>query len=895
MPGISQDVLDQKTGNEGKTVFFSPAGDDNFPGTTNPQAVATLAQADTLANALNPTTADPVAIVSLARAVYAESISLNDNISINAVTINLNNDGASPVVSIGTNTRCFLDAIVNNAGPAFEIPGEVATTTTVNAISAATIGIDHNQLSGNNEVSSIFIIAGQRCVSNTSTSTLRGLKVNCDEILIGGNNGVGLYQDSTSVMDVDVDYINGSGVSGAIGIDGQSGEIFVYAKEIECDAAVNVESGATVNLLVQKLGSSDINVEAGGILNIWCTDDNYSGNITNNGTINGFISNTYYGNADTGTVDSVTGGTNIDVDNADPKNPIVNLPSNITGQQVNSVTLTAGGSASDYLDATGSYSTPPAGGQVDSVNSGTNVSVDNTDPVNPVINLPSNLAGQDVNSVTLTAGGGGSEFLANDGTYKSLSPGGSDAQVQFNDGGAFGGDSGLTYDKGTDALSVAGSVDSPEVILNGSTSGAVTLDAPATVTDYTLTYPNAGPDADDEILLWDASGDAQFVKTEYGEVVYFTEEGDLPAPSGGVITLDNTKIYRPVGTITMTNDIDLNGASIIGKSRSFDKLVSTTANQVMFTGGNSGKVKNVFIQTSGTGAKACNLSGTTGFETIVFEDCSFDGNTELGTIDNNFATQLQDCVFQNNAAGLVINDVQKFSHNDSAWIQNNTATTNLTFTGAFDLIKMTSGGMGVANTLTGMSVAGITSLASFGQIDGGFAFSGAGTYVDDETVFEDVEWEVEALGVAQTYKDREAFGNVRKDGSTTTTITSSGVPVKVTGASTLGLNFRMDDDSSTDNRVRYLGKLGKSVTISGSISIDNFSGGDDNVSVYVAKNGAVITGSRVQFQVGGFLDTQASGFNETVFMETNDYLEVWVANDDDTTNLVVRTYNFTAK
>ena len=122
-----------------------------------------------------------------------------------------------------------------------------------------------------------------------------------------------------------------------------------------------------------------------------------------------------------------------------------------------------------------------------------------------------------------------------------------------------------------------------------------------------------------------------------------------------------------------------------------------------------------------------------------------------------------------------------------------------------------------------------------------------------------------------------------------------GVPVKVTGASTLGLNFRMDDDSSTDNRVRYLGKLGKSVTISGSISIDNFSGGDDNVSVYVAKNGAVITGSRVQFQVGGFLDTQASGFNETVFMETNDYLEVWVANDDDTTNLVVRTYNFTAK
>ena len=37
-------------------------------------------------------------------------------------------------------------------------------------------------------------------------------------------------------------------------------------------------------------------------------------------------------------------------------------------------------------------------------------------------------------------------------------PGGTDTQVQFNDGDAFGGDAGLTYNKTTDALSVAGSV-----------------------------------------------------------------------------------------------------------------------------------------------------------------------------------------------------------------------------------------------------------------------------------------------------------------------------------------------------------------------------------------------------------------------------------------------------
>ena len=35
----------------------------------------------------------------------------------------------------------------------------------------------------------------------------------------------------------------------------------------------------------------------------------------------------------------------------------------------------------------------------------------------------------------------------------STSPGGSDTQIQFNDGGSFGGDSGLTYNKTTDTLS----------------------------------------------------------------------------------------------------------------------------------------------------------------------------------------------------------------------------------------------------------------------------------------------------------------------------------------------------------------------------------------------------------------------------------------------------------
>jgi len=361
---------------------------------------------------------------------------------------------------------------------------------------------------------------------------------------------------------------------------------------------------------------------------------------------------------------------------------------------------------------------------------------------------------------------------------------------------------------------------------------------------------------------------------------------------------DSTKAYQVFGNITATDNtsLDPNGAPIYGNvGRSFDGFTSSEANHVFFSSDQSGSLSGLKFDINGTSSKVFDVTGDTGFETWAISDCSFNGNESLGSFDNLYALDEQNNVYQNNAGGLTCNDVARYASKSSPWIQNNTATTNMTFTGAMDLLRFHGGGMGVASGKTGISVAGITSLSSFGQLDGGVAFTGAGTYVDDLTTFDANEWSVEAFGIDQIYKDTEAFGNVRKDGSTTTTISASGTPVKVTGASTLGETFRADDDGGTDNRIRYTGVSKRTVTVSGSISIDNFSGGNDNVSVYVAKNGTAITSSRVQFQVGGVLDTQASGFNETVQLEQNDYVEVWVANDDDTTDLVVRTYNFTMR
>ena len=55
----------------------------------------------------------------------------------------------------------------------------------------------------------------------------------------------------------------------------------------------------------------------------------------------------------------------------------------------------------------------------------------------------------------------------------ATAPGGSNTQVQFNDGGVLAGDAGLTYVKATDALTVAGKVVTPFVDAVGSAGGAL--------------------------------------------------------------------------------------------------------------------------------------------------------------------------------------------------------------------------------------------------------------------------------------------------------------------------------------------------------------------------------------------------------------------------------------
>jgi hypothetical protein len=98
-------------------------------------------------------------------------------------------------------------------------------------------------------------------------------------------------------------------------------------------------------------------------------------------------------------------------------------------------------------------------------------------------------------------------------------PGGADTQVQFNDGGAFGGDAGLSYNKTTDKLSVGGDLDL------------------GTVGTFSTTLQTVTPTANRTVSIPDATGTIGLVNGPTGSI-QFNEAGALNGTSDFSTTLN---------------------------------------------------------------------------------------------------------------------------------------------------------------------------------------------------------------------------------------------------------------------------------------------------------------------------------------------------------------------
>lgn len=123
-----------------------------------------------------------------------------------------------------------------------------------------------------------------------------------------------------------------------------------------------------------------------------------------------------------------------------------------------------------------------------------------------------------------------------------------------------------------------------------------------------------------------------------------------------------------------------------------------------------------------------------------------------------------------------------------------------------------------------------------------------------------------------------------QDNTVINTISSSCTTYKVNGTWTSSRASQFSFDST--GKATYIGGKNSTLPITAKLSLSPVSNRNDVMAAYIAVNGSVIYGSKVTALTDGDEDASMTVIWQHEF-NPNDYVEIYIANDSDTTNLLV--------
>ncbi|MCD6067934.1 MAG: hypothetical protein K0S33_2760 [Bacteroidetes bacterium] len=423
----------------------------------------------------------------------------------------------------------------------------------------------------------------------------------------------------------------------------------------------------------------------------------------------------------------------------------------------------------------------------------------------------------------------------------------------------------------------------PRVVLSNET-----LVAPltGTVPEGMLVYSDGGTLANGYYywsgVKWTGLSTSGAVRTNH---VLVKSEADLPAPSGGVITLVSGTYYEISGIITIANKINLNGCTMEGWNASHDQLIYTGSAE-LFTGNKGGTLTSLLI-TAASG-KVFNLDAAGAATDLLMSDCYIIASNAVGTVKGIAGTvYFRSVGYQYNTSGLIFENITSIINSNSLWDVNNYGTYEK-YVGTFNIIQLFGGIRGTAssNGAVALDVSGITSVTAANLKT--VMFTGNGTTVVGN--FSN-SWEVEAGGLA-TQKDEAAGANLYISSPTLTAIATQDVPVKVAGTTTAATSFRVT--MPTSNKLTYIGAKTRRFQVVCSITA-TASSNNKNFSFHIYKNGVKLPESTQSMKLATGVNTGSLTISCNVLMAPNDYVEVWVENNSDNSDITVENLNLSIK
>lgn len=221
---------------------------------------------------------------------------------------------------------------------------------------------------------------------------------------------------------------------------------------------------------------------------------------------------------------------------------------------------------------------------------------------------------------------------------------------------------------------------------------------------------------------------------------------------------------------------------------------------------------------------------------------------------------------------------------DIKWYDTNKGTEEK-FVGTFEIINKSDGmnEVSLANSATAIDVTGIVSITNKASLSD-VVFTGNGTYVNGTF---SKYWFVHSYGIP-TESDEVATGNTYISTATSTTIATINTPVKASGTTSSVNLYRVTFPAN--NRLMYSGT--KTRYFKASCSLTAFAISNNQVfSFYIAKNGTIMPESKQTFKLTNNTDQNSLTISCTVSLATNDYIEVWVANNTSSSDVTIPTLN----
>lgn len=368
------------------------------------------------------------------------------------------------------------------------------------------------------------------------------------------------------------------------------------------------------------------------------------------------------------------------------------------------------------------------------------------------------------------------------------------------------------------------------------------------------------------------------------QTVIVSELSDFPTAVSGVITLQDDKDYLVVNNITTSNRFVLGSNTVLRAVDPYTVTLGYTGTGNMFTcvDGNQ-SIKEIQINCpNGSFADSNNTTGNLLLRWIRFAAVKNMGNLDKQIIGiyNLFLTLFTGSGFTTDSlvsARLTVQNVTCLQSTGSGmtFIDLNGSTYNSLDIENVSFLNTISGQTFLSGSAAGANLtAGTIGFLSKLNIQGDMAAL-------DTISSNDAGWD---FTDCNKIKDTDPHGLTYLSAPATTTIVAASTPVIVNG--TFTEKEVQVYETNSNGRVTYKGRRDKFARIDITIALEPSSGTNKNIEVSIFKNGTKITETAVVRVISaGSAGIVSIDWAET--LQTNDFIEVAVANNTDTVNVQV--------